>query len=69
MYWIFWAETLVKFRNWSCLEIKCEKLREFLDTEWAASYCDTLQQAVSKFPVRLVDLEQRALICVVERLW
>jgi len=33
IYRIFEAPILAKFRNRSCREIKCEKLRQFLDTE------------------------------------
>ena len=35
--WILQAPTLMKLRNLSCIEVECEQLGEFLDTEGAAS--------------------------------
>src|SRR6266851_5329395 len=40
---IFQAPTFPKFRNWTCLEIKCEEFRQFVDAEWPGSHCDTLK--------------------------
>jgi hypothetical protein len=42
-YRIFEAPILTKFRNGSCREIKCEKLRQFLHTEWPGSNRNTLK--------------------------
>jgi hypothetical protein len=54
---------LVKYRNWSCLEIECEQLGEFLDAKRAVSHCNKLKQAMGEFPVCLIDLSQGAPIC------
>src|SRR6266403_3947837 len=69
LYWIIQAPSLVKFRNWSCLEIEREQFSELLDVKWAHSNCDKLKQAIGNFPHCLTDLSQGALICLVERLW
>ena len=69
VYWILQAPILVKFRNWSCLEIECEQLSEFLYVKWAESHCDELKQAMRYFPFCFIDLPQGALICLVERVW
>src|SRR5216683_8279507 len=37
-YWIFEPPSLVKFWNRSSLEIKCDNLRQFLDTQWPGSH-------------------------------
>lgn len=50
------------------VEIKCEKLREFLDAQRAESHNDELKESVSMFPVRFTDLSQGASIRSVERL-
>src|SRR6266852_3534312 len=65
---ILQAPFLVKFRNWSCLEVECEQLSEFLYVKRADSHCDELKQAMGEFPVCLFYLSQGALICLVERL-
>ena len=69
VHWILQAPILVKFRNWSRFEVKCEQLSEFVYAKRADSHCDELKQAMGEFPVCLVDLSQGALICLVERLW
>jgi len=66
---IFQAPTFPKFRNWSCLEIKCEELRQFVDAEWPGSHGDTLKQSVGKFRVCLLDPPQGAFIRFVESIW
>jgi hypothetical protein len=38
MYRIFQAPVFVKPWSWSGLEVECEKLGEFFDTEWAGNY-------------------------------
>ena len=68
VYWIVQAPILVKFRNWSCLEVEGEQLGEFLHAKRADSHCDELKQAMGKSPVCLVDLSQGAFICLVESL-
>jgi len=68
-YRIFEAPILPKLRNQSRLEIECQKIGQFFDTEWLGSDCDTLKQPVRKFPVRFVDLLQGALVCLVKRVW
>ena len=63
------APTLMEFRNWSSLEIECEQLGEFLDAKRAGRYRNELKQSMGEFPVRLIDLSQGSLICLVQRLW
>jgi hypothetical protein len=69
IYWVIQAPTLLKFRNWSCLEIECEQFGKFLDAKRAGGYCNELKQAMGKFPVGLIDLSQGPLVCLVERFW
>jgi hypothetical protein len=65
--WIFRAPSLLEFWNLSCLEIKREKLGEFLHSERAGSHRDDLEQTVGKSPDILIDIFQRSLICAVKR--
>ena len=69
VYWIFHAPILMKFWNWSGVEIECEQLGEFLNAERAGSHRNKLKEAMSKLPVRLIDLSQGALVCLIQRLW
>jgi hypothetical protein len=69
IHWISRAPILMECRNWSCLEIECEQLSEFLDAKRAGSHCNELKQPTGEFPVCLVDPSQGALICFVQRLW
>ena len=68
-HWIVEAPILVKCWNLPRLEIKCEDLCQFFDLERAGHYCDALDQPLGKLPVRVIDLVQRALICLIERHW
>jgi len=66
VYWIFQAPSLVELWNGPCLEIECEELRQFSDTEWAGGHSDTLKKSMGKFPVCLIDLSQRTLVRLVK---
>ena len=59
----------MKFRNWPCLEIKCEQFGEFLNAKGAGSYHNELKQSMGEFPVGLIDLSQRPFVCLVKCLW
>jgi hypothetical protein len=60
---IFQVPILPKFWDWPCTEIECEELSQFFDSERTGIYGDALEELSSKFPVRLVDLSQRAFVC------
>src|SRR6266850_1849523 len=53
-------------RGMPFVEFECEKLCKLLDAKRTSSCCDAMEQTPRKFPVLLVDLLQRALICRVE---
>jgi hypothetical protein len=55
----------MKFRNWSGPEIECEQLSEFFDAKRAGSCRNELKQPMGELPVCLIDISQRALICLV----
>jgi len=71
VYWILQTPILMKFRNWSCLEVECEQLSEFLYAKRAESHCDELKQAMRYFPFCFIDLPQGTLMsrraCLVTR--
>jgi hypothetical protein len=41
--WIFKALIFMKFRNWSCLEIECKYIGQFLDKKGAAGHRNKLK--------------------------
>jgi hypothetical protein len=59
------APILMKFGNWSDVEIESEQLGELLDTKRVVSHFNKLKEPMSEFPVRLFDFSQGALICLV----
>jgi hypothetical protein len=63
---IFQASILAKFWDRSCLEIKCEKFSQFLNSERMGHHGDTLKEPSSKFPVGIMDFSQGAFICFVK---
>jgi hypothetical protein len=65
VHWILQAPILAKFWNWSCLEVECEQLSEFLYAKRADSHCDELKLTMGEFPVCLVDLSQGAVMAYV----
>jgi len=69
VYWIFEAPILAKCRDLPCLEIECEELCQFLDSERAVNHCNALNEPSGKFPVSVTDLVQCAFICFIERHW
>jgi hypothetical protein len=54
--WILKQPTPVKLRNRACREVESKKPREFIDTEWAGSDCDTLEKAVGDLPICFIDI-------------
>ena len=64
--WIFQTPSLVESWDWPQVEIECEELHQFFDTERAGSHSDRLKETVRKFPVCLVDLLQSAFIRLIE---
>ena len=66
---IFRAPILVIFRNPPRLEIKCENISQFLDSERPGSHSDADEEASGRFPLCLFNLSQSALICPIKRGW
>ena len=67
--WVLLAPILPECGSRICVEIECEELRELLDEKWSRSRGDTLEESVRVFPVLLADFFQRAIVCLVERVW
>src|SRR5712691_744313 len=67
--WVLLAPILQECGSCVCVEIECEELSELLDAKWARNCCDTLEEAVGVFPVLLSNFFQRAIVCLVERVW
>ena len=69
VYWIFQAAVFIKIRNRSCFKIKCEQLGKLLDKKGTGGHCNELKQPIGEFPVCVIDISQRALIRLIQRLW
>src|SRR5260221_1054014 len=64
--WIFQAPAFIESWGWPRVELECEELRQFFDTERAGSDSDRLKQSVRKLPVCHFDLSQSTLIRLIE---
>src|SRR5260221_14220324 len=64
--WIFHTPSLIESWGRPRVEIECQELRQFFDTERAGSDSDRLKQSVRKLPVCLFDLSQSTLIRLIE---
>ena len=63
---VFGAPFHLKNGGGPYVEIERKKVCEFFDTKWAGSYSNALENVVSIFPILLIDLSQRAFVCLIE---
>ena len=67
-FWVFWAPSCIKCRDGCLVELDCKDLRKFVDAKRANRHCETLKQSLGVFSFPLVNTQQRAPICFVQRL-
>ena len=55
-----------QFRDPSRAQVKREHFRELLDPEWTMGYRETLQKSIGVLSVRIIDVLQDTLVCLVQ---
>jgi hypothetical protein len=67
LFLVFPTPIRIQLRDTSRAQVECEHFRKLLDAEWTTGNYETLQKSLRVHLIRIVDLLQDTLVCVVER--